>query len=127
MRKQTHDGQVTCYVSGMVLPTPLDDYEFDLCGFLVIPSALSGRELGALNQAYDGFPTLGHSDWVGNAQRRACTADTGFELHNLLDCGDPAFDVLIDHPSWIGRACTAAARESRSGSDPNRDSVRPAR
>ena len=101
MRKQTHDGQVTCYVSGMVLPTPLDDYEFDQCGFLVIPSALSGRELGALNQAYDGFPTLGHSD--------------------------PAFDVLIDHPSWIGRACTAAARESRSGSDPNRDSVRPAR
>ena len=103
MRKQTHDGQVTCYVSSMVLPTPLDDYEFDQCGFLVIPSALSGRELGALNQAYDGFPTLGHSDRVGNAQRRACTADTGFELHNLLDCSDPALtDIGVgDGPTMI--------------------------
>jgi len=88
----------------MVLPTPLDDYEFDLRGFLVIPSALSGEELGALNQAYDGFPALGHGDWVGNAQRRDYTADTGFELHNLLDCGNQAFDVLIDHPSWIDHA-----------------------
>jgi hypothetical protein len=33
----------------MVLPTPLDDDEFDLRGFLVIPSALSGEELEALN------------------------------------------------------------------------------
>jgi len=33
----------------MVLPTALDDYEFDLRGYLVIPSALSGGQLGELN------------------------------------------------------------------------------
>ena len=60
MRKQTHDGHVNCYVSNMVLPTALDDYEFDLRGYLVIPSALSGDQLEALNRAYDGFPALGH-------------------------------------------------------------------
>ncbi len=30
--------------------------------------------------------------------------DTGFELHNVLDCGDPTFDLLIDHPSWVDHA-----------------------
>jgi hypothetical protein len=86
------------------LPTALDDYEFDLRGFLVIEGALSGHELGALNDAFDRFPSLGHGEWYGNAQRRDYTADTGFELHNLLDCGDARFDVLIDHPSWIDHA-----------------------
>ena len=62
------------------------------------------RTSSALNDAYDRFPSLGHGEWYGNAQRRDYTADTGFELHNLLDCGDPSFDVLIDHPSWIDHA-----------------------
>ncbi len=85
----------------MTGPTPLHDYEFDLRGFLVLPGALGEAEVGALNAAYDRFPEIGTGEWYGNAQRRDYTADTGFELHNLLDCGDPAFDLLIDHPSWI--------------------------
>ncbi|HSP29683.1 MAG TPA: hypothetical protein VLN74_14110, partial [Ilumatobacteraceae bacterium] len=88
----------------MVLPSTLDDYEFDLRGFLVIASALSNGELAALNAAYDRFPPLDHGEWYGAAQRRDYTADTGFELHNVFDCGDPAFDVLIDHPAWIDHA-----------------------
>ena len=85
----------------MTMPTALDDYEFDLRGFLIIRQALSSDEVAALNSAYDRFPDLGNGEWYGNAQRRDYTRETGFELHNLLDCGDPAFDVLIDHPSWI--------------------------
>ncbi len=76
----------------MGLPTALDDDEFDLRGFLVIAGALSDDEVGALNDAYDRFPSLGHGEWYGNAQRRDYTADTGFELRNLLDCGDPSFE-----------------------------------
>lgn len=82
-------------------PTQLEDYEFDLRGFLVVRGALAPDEVAALNAAYDRFPDLANGEWYGNAQRRDYTADTGFELHNVLDCGDPAFDVLIDHPSWI--------------------------
>lgn len=88
----------------MAPPTPLDDYEFDLRGFLVVRGALDAAELDALNRAVDRFPDLGHGEWYGNAQRRDYTADSGFELHNLLDCGDPAFDVLIDHPAWVDHA-----------------------
>jgi hypothetical protein len=85
-------------------PTDFDDYEFDLRGFLVIRNALSMAEVDELNAAYDRFPDLGHGEWYGNAQRRDYTLDTGFELHNVLDCGDPTFDVLIDHPSWVDHA-----------------------
>ena len=82
-------------------PASLIDYEFDLRGFVVIRNALSPAEVQALNDAYDRFPPLDNGEWYGNAQRRDYTKDTGFELHNVLDCGDPAFDVLIDHPSWL--------------------------
>ena len=88
----------------MAPPTALDDYEFDLRGCFVIRGALSPGEVSALNEAYDRFPALGHGDWYGHAQRRDYTADTGFELHNVLDCGDGSFDILIDHPSWIDHA-----------------------
>jgi hypothetical protein len=49
-------------------------------------------------------PTLSTGEWYGNAQRRDYTHETGFELLNLLDCGDATFDSLIDHPSWFGHA-----------------------
>lgn len=85
-------------------PTDLDDYEFDLRGFLVIRNALSTVEVDELNAAYDRFPDLAHGEWHASAQRRDYTLDTGFELHNLLDCGDPTFDLLIDHPAWVDHA-----------------------
>lgn len=97
--------------SGSRRPTPLEDYEFDLRGFLVLRSALSSAEVATLNDAVDRFPPLGNGDWFGNAQRRDYTVDTGFELHNLLDCGDPTFDPLIDHPSWIAHARHYAGEE----------------
>ncbi len=85
----------------MPAPTPLDDYEFDLRGFLVVSGALAPDEVRLLNDAYDRFPSLSTGEWVGNAQRRDYTKDTGFELHNVLDCDDRAFEFLIDHRSWI--------------------------
>jgi len=84
-----------------IAPVSMSDYEFDLRGFVVIRNALAADEVQALNEAYDRFPDLANGEWYGNAQRRDYTADTGFELHNVLDCGDPAFDVLVDHPSWV--------------------------
>jgi hypothetical protein len=95
----------------MTRPTPLDDYEFDLRGFLVLRGALDADEVRQLNEAYDRFPSMSNGAWLGNAQRRDYTKDTGFELHNMLDCGDPAFDVLIDHPSWIDYARHYAGEE----------------
>lgn len=95
----------------MPRPTPLDDYQFDLRGYLVLEGALSAEEVRSLNEAYDRFPSLQRGEWYGNAQRRDYTSETGLELHNVLDCGDPAFEVLIDHPSWIDHVRHYAGEE----------------
>lgn len=95
----------------MATPSDMDDYEFDLRGFLVVRQALSATELESLNAAYDRFPPLANGEWYANAQRRDYTSETGFELHNVLDCGDPAFDVLIDHPAWVDHARRYAGEE----------------
>jgi ectoine hydroxylase-related dioxygenase (phytanoyl-CoA dioxygenase family) len=89
----------------------MNDYEFDLRGFLVVRGALSAAEVASLNAAYDRFPPLANGQWYANAQRRDYTSETGFELHNVLDCGDPAFEVLIDHPSWVDHARRYAGEE----------------
>jgi ectoine hydroxylase-related dioxygenase (phytanoyl-CoA dioxygenase family) len=88
----------------MTGPSRLEQYLFDLRGYLVIEGALGMESVVELNEAIDRFPQVGRGEWIGNSQRRDYTADTGFELHNMLDCGDQAFDVLIDHPSWIEHA-----------------------
>ncbi|MFM7321764.1 MAG: phytanoyl-CoA dioxygenase family protein [Armatimonadota bacterium] len=81
-------------------PTALDDYLFDLRGYLVIEGAVAADELESLNAAFDRLPNLPPGGWVGNCQRRDYTPETGYELHNCIEF-DPAFDRLIDHPSWI--------------------------
>lgn len=81
-------------------PTPLDDFLFDLRGYLVLENAVEPDLLAELNVAIDQFPDLAVGEWLGNAQRRDYTASTGFELHNCVEAGAP-FEKLIDHPSWI--------------------------
>jgi ectoine hydroxylase-related dioxygenase (phytanoyl-CoA dioxygenase family) len=82
------------------MPTPLDDFLFDLNGYLVLKNAVEPELLDELNEAFDNFPPLQVGEWWGNAQRRDYTSDTGFELHNCVEAGAP-FEKLIDHPGWI--------------------------
>ena len=82
------------------LPTPLDDFLFDLRGYSVLKNAVDGDLLDRLNQAIDAIPPLQVGEWYGNAQRRDYTKDTDFELHNCVELGGP-FEELIDHPGWI--------------------------
>lgn len=83
-----------------VEPTALDDFLFDLRGYLVLENAVEPELVAALNEAFDNFPDLAPGEWWGNAQRRDYTDETGFELHNCVEAGEP-FERLIDHPSWI--------------------------
>ena len=82
-------------------PTPLDDFLFDLNGYLILKNAVEPGLVDDLNRAFDGFPPLAPMEWWGNAQRRDYTAETGFELHNCVEAGAP-FESLIDHPGWLG-------------------------
>jgi len=81
-------------------PSALDDFLFDLRGFLILEKAVEPELLAALNGAFDQFPPLEYGQWWRNAQRRDYTGHTGFELHNCIEAGEP-FERLIDHPSWI--------------------------
>ena len=81
-------------------PTPLDDFLFDLRGYLILKGAVEPELVDALNRAIDAFPPLEVGQWYGNAQRRDYHAVTGFELHNCVEAGEP-FERLIDHPGYI--------------------------
>jgi hypothetical protein len=81
-------------------PSALDDFFFDLNGYLVLKGAVDAALLARLNEAFDNFPDLEPGQWWGNAQRRDYTKETGYELHNVVECGEP-FEELVDHPGWI--------------------------
>jgi ectoine hydroxylase-related dioxygenase (phytanoyl-CoA dioxygenase family) len=78
----------------------VDDFFFDLNGYLILEKAVDDDLLARLNSAFDRLPDIAPGEWIGNAQRRDYTKDTGYELHNCVEF-DPAFTELIDHPSWI--------------------------
>jgi hypothetical protein len=78
----------------------MDDFLFDLNGYLILKQVVGPDLLSRLNAAFDAFPEIPYGHWWGNAQRRDYTSHTGYELHNVVECGQP-FEELIDHPGWI--------------------------
>lgn len=82
------------------LPTEMDDFLFDLRGYLLLRQAVEPQLIDDLNRAFDELPPLQVGEWFGNSQRRDYTAETGYELHNCVEAGEP-FEKLIDHPGWI--------------------------
>jgi|TARA_B100000809_G_scaffold182641_1_gene180417 hypothetical protein len=91
-------------------PSALDDYLFDLRGYLLLEQAIDPGFVGRLNKTIDEVPPLETMEWHGNAQRRDYTPDTGFELHNAFELGGPFLD-LIDWPGWIRHTAHYAGEE----------------
>ena len=81
-------------------PNALDEYLFDLRGYLIVEQAMDPELVDALNAAIDNLPDVEPLGWIGNAQRRDYTPDTGLEIYNCIELGGP-FETLIDHPRWI--------------------------
>jgi hypothetical protein len=80
------------------------DFLFALNGFLILKGALEPQHVAELNAAFDAFPRdLEHGGWYKGAQRRDYTKETGLELHNCVELGEP-FERLIDHPAWVDLA-----------------------
>lgn len=80
----------------------IDDFMFDLNGYLVLKQAVQPDLVGPLNAAFDAFPDLAGGDWWGNVQRLDNAGHAGVELQNIAEAGAP-FEALIDHPAWIDR------------------------
>jgi hypothetical protein len=83
-------------------PTAMDDYLFDLNGYLIKEQAVEPELIDALNDAFDHFPPIAPGEWWGNVHRPRSAGDPGkqWELQNVVEAGEP-FERLIDHPSWI--------------------------
>lgn len=79
--------------------TELQDFLFDLRGYLILPQAIDATLLADLNAAFDGFPAIEWKEWWGDVQRLDNNGVTGVELQNIVHAGKP-FETLIDHPSW---------------------------
>lgn len=48
-------------------PTPLDDFLFDLRGYLILKGAVDLELVSDLNKTIDTFPPLEVGQWYGNA------------------------------------------------------------
>lgn len=82
-------------------PSPMDDYLFDLRGYLVLEQALAPDLVARLTTALDAYRDLQPAGWRGHVQRSDTDGDAkGYELQNVVSAGGP-FSELIDHPSWI--------------------------
>ena len=82
-------------------PSELDDYLFDLRGYLILENAIDTKLLDELNAQFDQFPRdLPRAGWYKGAQQHEKSA-TELTLNSCVEIGGP-FEALIDHPSWLG-------------------------
>ena len=80
------------------MPTEMEDYLFDLRGYLILEQALSAGEVDELNERLDRlFASREPSDPNLNAKKGY--ENFGRSLGDIVECGEP-FERLIDHPSW---------------------------
>ena len=80
----------------------MQDYLFDLRGYIILENAISPDLVARLNKAIDPFLDLEYGKWRGNVQRFDNNGDAGIELQNIVEGGAP-FEELIDHPAWYER------------------------
>lgn len=81
----------------------LDDYLFDLNGYLHLKGALSQDELSRINATLDDYQNIEPGGWRGYVHHHSYSGGTdGVNLQQIYEAGEP-FEALIDHPSWIDK------------------------
>ena len=83
------------------MPTEMEDYLFDLRGYVVLKNAIAPSLLEALNRAIDALPPVPQDGWLGHLHYRHYRDAANFHLQNIFEAGAP-FEELIDHPAWLG-------------------------
>ena len=81
----------------------MDRYLFDLNGYLILRGALSVDEVAACNLSLDEMQNRKPGAWHGRVQGHNFTGHhEGLNLQQIYEAG-PAWERLIDHPSWINK------------------------
>lgn len=85
--------------------TPMEEFLFDLRGYLILKGALTPDQVCRINARADDLLAEQADDegWIGNVQRHGYTASDGVNLQNIIEGGAP-FEELIDNPRWIEHA-----------------------
>ena len=86
----------------MKMLTDLDNYLFDLRGYLVLEGALSPEEVTALNAGIDALLPINGGEWAGYVHCPTSNDKEGINLQQIYEGGEP-FEKLIDHPSWTDK------------------------
>ena len=82
------------------VPSHMDEYLFDLRGFVLLRSVLTAEEVTACNAAIDQIPRdLPRLGWYGNVQREDHPEHRGISYQQVYEL-EP-FKRLIDHPNYI--------------------------
>ena len=91
----------------------LQDYLFDLQGYLVLENAISKDDLEKMNEWIDAHwhyvedPWQENGDnkrmprWIGHIETHTYNIENGVNFQNIIEGGD-VFQKLIDHPAWVG-------------------------
>ena len=83
------------------VPSELDEYLFDLNGFVVVRGALSKEEVADANARIDQIPrSLPRLGWHGWVQREDHPEHRGISYQQVYELGG-AFERMIDHPNYI--------------------------
>jgi hypothetical protein len=80
----------------------LEEYMFDLNGYLLVEGALGRGEVAELNAGLEAIPHLEPGEWYGYIQREKFEESRGIAWQQIYEAGEP-FERLIDHPSWHER------------------------
>ena len=84
-------------------PSDVEEYLFDLQGFILLRGALSAEEVAACNACVDQIPrSVPRGGWHGYVQREDHPEHRGVSYQQIYEAGAP-FERLIDHPSYIKR------------------------
>ena len=75
----------------------VQDYLFDLRGYVIIKHAIPHDLVDRLNLAIDPYLDMQYLEWRGNVQRFDNNGNAGIELQNIVEGGQP-FEELIDAP-----------------------------
>lgn len=86
---------------GAAIPTDLDEYLFDLNGFVILRGVLTPEEVADANARIDQIPrSVPRGGWHGWVQREDHPEHRGISYQQVYELGG-VFERMIDHPRYI--------------------------
>ena len=84
--------------------TPMQEYLFDLNGYLVLEGAISPDDVAAMNATYDAIAAadIEGKGWFGRVGVSNSARQEGMIFEQLYEAG-PVWEKLIDHPAWFNK------------------------